>query len=80
MYSPTDCNTPVRFRNNIAEAASECLQNSPYYDIRRVLCEYDHGILFLRGRLPSFYHKQLAQEAVVRVRGVSQVINDIEVD
>jgi len=70
---------PVHFEG-IGEAATDCLLKSLYYDVRRVLCEYDHGILFLRGRLPSFHQKQVAQEAVARVEGVTQVINEIEVD
>ena len=70
---------PVHFKG-IREAATDCLLKSLYYDVRRVLCEYDHGILFLRGRLPSFHQKQVAQEAVARVEGVTQVVNKIEVD
>ena len=78
MYALTVHNNPVRF-HGIAEAAMECLQNSPYYAIRRVVCKCDHGILFLRGRLSSFHQKQVAQETVARVKGVTQVINEIEV-
>jgi osmotically-inducible protein OsmY len=70
---------PVHFEG-IKEAAMECLLKSPYHDVRRVLCEYDHGILVLRGRLPTFHQKQAAQEAVARVKGVTQVVNRIEVD
>lgn len=70
---------PVLFEG-IREAATECLLKSPYHAVRRVFCEYDHGTLFLRGRLPSFHQKQVAQEAVARVKGVTQVINEIGVD
>ena len=41
--------------------------------------EYYQGVLFLSGRLPSFYQKQLAQEAVAGLAGVAQVINETEV-
>lgn len=78
MYGQPVC-TSDRFLT-IAEAAKECLQNSPYRPLRGVLCECDWGVLLLRGRLPSFYHKQLAQQAVASVKGVSQIINEIEVD
>jgi len=79
VYPRTICDNPVHFRG-IAEAAAECLQNSPYQAVRRVLCVCDHGILFLRGHLSSFYEKQVAQEAVAKVKGVTQVRNEIEVD
>ncbi len=78
MFSPVVCDTPARFPK-IAEAANECLRNSPYRALREILCEWDQGVLVLRGHLPSFYHKQLAQKAVAGVRGVTEVINEIEV-
>ncbi len=78
MAASVDYDTPVRFQR-IAEVASERLRNSPYRVLRGIVCECDHGVLLLRGHLPSFYHKQVAQEAVARVRGVSQVVNEIQV-
>lgn len=66
--------------NGIKEAATERLLESPYHDVKKVLCEYDHGVLFLRGRLSSFHQKQVAQETVAGVKGVTQVVNEIEVD
>jgi osmotically-inducible protein OsmY len=36
-------------------------------------------MLVLRGRVPSYYYKQVAQEAVKGIEGVDQVINDTEV-
>lgn len=69
---------PGRFRNT-AEAAEQCLRSSPYSALRGVTCECDHGVLLLSGHLPSFYYKQLAQEAVASVYGICQVINRIEV-
>lgn len=61
---------------SIAEAR---LQASPYYSIRKIFCMYNEGMLVLRGRLPSFYHKQVAQAAVAGIQGVEQVVNQIEV-
>lgn len=78
MCATTICDSRLRFPK-VAEAANECLRNSPYRALRGISCECEQGVVFLRGRLPSFYHKQLAQEAVGRVPGVSQVINEIHV-
>jgi osmotically-inducible protein OsmY len=66
--------------DNIGTAAKECLGASPYKVFAGVSCECDHDVLFLRGRVFSFHHKQIAQEAVARVSGVTQVVNEIEVD
>ena len=77
--SPTDGNGHDRSHES-AEAARDCLQRSPYRPIRNVSCECRQGVLFLRGPLPTFYLKQLAQEAVARVEGVSQVVNETVVN
>ena len=79
MDLPTISNSPVAF-DKIAEAAMECLRKSPYKALRRVSCECKHGILVLRGRLFSFHEKQVAQEAVAGVSGVTQVVNEINVE
>jgi osmotically-inducible protein OsmY len=44
-----------------------------------ITCHFEDGVLTLRGKLPSFYLKQLAQEAVREVHRVRRVINEIEV-
>jgi osmotically-inducible protein OsmY len=77
--SPMDGNGHDRSHES-AEAARDCLQRSPYYPIRSVSCECRRGVLFLRGPLPTFYLKQLAQESVARVKGILQVVNETEVD
>ena len=64
----------------IAEAAKQRLRASPYKVLQRVTCESKHGVLFLRGRLFSFHEKQVAQKTVAEVSGVTQVVNEIEVD
>jgi len=62
----------------VVEAATACLGDSPYPVVRRVSCEYDQGVLFLRGRVSCYYHKQLAQEAAAKIEAVTQVVNRIE--
>ena len=69
----------VRAPQRARRQAAYCLQNSPYAILRGVSCMYDRGILLLRGQVPSFYHKQLAQETVRKIEGVVQVVHQIEV-
>ena len=64
---------------NIVETARERLRRESHLCVQRIWCEFDAGTLFLRGQVPSFYHKQLAQVAVAGMKGVAQVVNDIEV-
>ena len=66
--------------HEIVQAARDRLRTNPYPTIQELSCECDdNGMLFLRGRLSSFYQKQLAQEAVARLPGVTQVVNQTEV-
>lgn len=64
----------------IERRASRQLQKSPYPEVRRVKCEFHEGLLFLHGRVPSYYLKQLAQTAVFHMDGVDEVHNQLEVD
>ena len=63
----------------IAEIAEARLSASSHSALRNVFCKYDVGVLVLRGRLNSFFHTQLAQETVRRIKGVERVVNKIEV-
>ena len=64
----------------LTKAASKRLKGNCYPGIRRLSCECDdQGVLHLQGRLPSFYQKQLAQEAVASFPGVVEVVNQVEV-
>jgi len=70
----------TRRRNAIERAAQAELRRSSYFAIRGIDCEYDNGVLTLRGRLPSFFLKQMAQCAVSpQLRGVAIVDNQLEV-
>lgn len=77
MDRRTECSFPSQ---GILEAARACLRKSSSTVVRAVSCDYDRGALVLRGRVPSFYCKQLAQETVARVAGDTQVTNVIEVE
>jgi osmotically-inducible protein OsmY len=65
--------------HDVTETAQERLRQSPYMPVRSLSCEFDRGVLRLRGRLSSFYQKQLAQEAVAGLSGVEQVVNEVVV-
>jgi osmotically-inducible protein OsmY len=68
--------SPLR---DVTEEARDRLRQSPYPLVRLLSCEFDRGVLRLQGRLSSFYQKQLAQEAVIGLSGVREVVNDVAV-
>lgn len=65
--------------SGVADAARRRLRQSGYPALHEIECQHHEGIVFLRGRVRSYYLKQVAQEAIRCVAGVEQIINDIEV-
>jgi hypothetical protein len=69
--------------DSVAERAEACLRTSPYKVLGSVKCNHQCGKLTLEGRVPSYYHKQLAQVAVSELAAqcddVQEVVNQIEV-
>jgi osmotically-inducible protein OsmY len=71
---------PLSRRPEIIEArAAFRLRQSPYADIRRVTCAFHEGMLSLRGRVRSYYLKQIAQTVVLEMEGVDEIRNQLEV-
>jgi len=65
--------------DRISEAARGRLRDSAYFALRDIDCVHQDGVLTLRGRLPSYYLKQMAQASVSQIAGVRAVANQIEV-
>jgi len=72
---------PTCERSNLSALARNYLEHHPHFRgrVSDVKIEHEGKIVFLSGRLPTFYLKQLVQEAVRHVPGVQQVRNLIEV-
>jgi osmotically-inducible protein OsmY len=66
-------------RETVEESAQGRLLDSPYFALRDVGCVYRDGVLTLRGSLPSYYLKQVAQAVVAEAEGVTMVVNQIKV-
>jgi osmotically-inducible protein OsmY len=65
--------------STVTQAAQDRLRQSAHAALREVTCEFLEGVLVLRGRVPSFYCKQLAQETIGPLEGVVQIVNEIDV-
>jgi len=64
---------------NAAQQAKAALARSRIFDLRRLAVAQDGDAVVLRGRVSSFYHKQLAQEVVRNATDGAEVINAIRV-
>jgi osmotically-inducible protein OsmY len=63
----------------IKELAERCLRSTSHLALRNLSCDYLDGVLVLRGRLPTYYLKQVAQEVVTQLEGVESIDNQIQV-
>jgi osmotically-inducible protein OsmY len=55
------------------------LQENPYVSHRTLRIETGEGRVTLRGTVGTFFQKQMAQESLRRVAGVSEIANELEV-
>jgi len=62
-----------------ASALQQQLQRSPYWSVRQLICHVDQERIVLRGTVPSYYLKQVAQTLAAKTVGVECVRSDIEV-
>lgn len=77
--SPNQQQIGSRHDREIAVSVCNRLSESAYYLLRALTCEYHEGVLCLRGSVPSFYLKQMAQAIACQVEGVEECVNRIEV-
>ncbi len=56
------------------------LQRSGHRGLDDVSCDFSRGVLTLRGRVETYYLKQLAQAVLCGLDGVEELTNDIHVD
>jgi osmotically-inducible protein OsmY len=55
------------------------LKETGYHELRQLDVTYHEGLVVLRGRVGSYYVKQLAQSVLMRVEGICLLVNSIEV-
>ena len=55
------------------------LGNSPYWSIRRLVCQIDRDGIAVQGTVSSFYLKQIAQSLAARAVGAERVRSEIDV-
>jgi osmotically-inducible protein OsmY len=66
-------------RPETIQVAQRRLRQSAYLALQHLSCDFRAGVLTLRGRLPSYYLKQVALAVIVTVEGVQRIDDQIEV-
>lgn len=65
--------------DTLADRVERRLRHSPYLALRNLTCTSQGDLVVLRGCLPTYYLKQVAQALAAQVEGVEQVVNEVEV-
>jgi hypothetical protein len=65
--------------SSVVELAYQRLRRLPYTCIGDVVCLHHRGALVLSGRLPTYYMRQIALNAVSGLAGVERVVVEIRV-
>ena len=64
---------------DLRSRASAALSRSAHFRTRAVQCRVEAGDVVLSGAVPSWHHKQLAQQAVLGLAGAAGVRNRLQV-
>lgn len=66
-------------QHSLGDLVQGALSRSSFLTGRHVQVELAHDTVVLKGVVTSYYHKQLAQEALRQVEGISQIRNELVV-
>ena len=72
-------NRSITHRLDPAEMAESHLRSNSYLALKNISCEFREGVLILKGNVPTYYLKQVAQAVVAPTVGVERILNEIEV-
>jgi hypothetical protein len=70
---------PHRAPSEIGEVAARKLRESPYFFLKSLTCRFADGVVTLYGTVPYEQLRGFAESIVLRVEGVEEVNNRIEV-
>ena len=56
------------------------IRKNPFVLHRRVFLESTQGKVILRGRVDSYYQKQMVQEVLRGMDGIAEISNELEVE
>jgi hypothetical protein len=60
-------------------ALEQDLRSSPYWSLRQLVCHVEGDRVTLRGTVPTYYLKQVAQTLALKAVGAGHVHSDIDV-
>ncbi len=80
VYAPEEGERQSSARKpSVLAAATSRLRKSDYHELHLISCTFYEGVLTLRGRVSTFYLKQVAQTMIASLEGVERINNRLEV-
>jgi hypothetical protein len=79
VVQPCSPTRPAPLSSTGVSALQRQFRTSAYWSIRQIVCEIDREQIVLRGTVPSYYLKQVAQSLALKAIGVERVHSHIEV-
>ncbi len=64
---------------SLEQQISDAFENCPHFSGRQLRYEAHDGHVTLRGRVGSYFQKQMAQETVRKINGVHRIDNELVV-
>jgi osmotically-inducible protein OsmY len=58
---------------------TKALKKNSYLDFSTMTCETEKDRVVLRGVVPSYFEKQMAQESLRSIEGIGEILNELEV-
>jgi hypothetical protein len=78
-YSTEESNNWAYRLWKMEKMAEDRLRNSAYLELRTISCDIHEGVITLRGRVPSYHLKQLAQALLHEIEGILELNNQLDV-
>lgn len=71
----------VTEKDPICDMATRLLKSNYHLAVGGISCQFQNGVLTIHGRVPLYYHKQLAQTLLLEqnIPEINFIINEIEV-
>ena len=73
------CSTTQTVQSDVAEQAERLMRRNGHLCQQNVSCDFREGVLVIRGVVPSYYLKQVAQEVVASLAEVVRIDNQLSV-
>jgi osmotically-inducible protein OsmY len=69
----------IREQQLLEKEVNQAIELSPYLGRNALRCETAHGRVTIRGEVNSFFQKQMATEAIRKLRGIEEIDNQLTV-